>query len=116
MPQIEIEVVSYANSQFLLEVALEAEDSTTVDSMFLSEELARKAAIELAKDFKWVQISEWGEWNNHKGHPQSGWIAFWWTDACGYNGSPPEKSGNIGVPDGQITLRRYSTAKRPENK
>lgn len=86
MPQIEIEVVSYADSRFLVEAATDPEDSTTVDLMFLSEELARKASTELAKQFKWVQISEWGEWHNLNGNPQKGWIAFWWTNACGYHG------------------------------
>ena len=115
MPHVEIEPISYSQSRFWLEAATDPDDSTTVDLLFSNEELARKAAFDLIKEFEWIQISEWGEWHLKNGKTKKSWVAFWWTDACGYRGSPAEKSGDIGVPEGQHRIRHYIAAQRPDN-
>jgi len=112
MIEIEIEPVAYEKSTFCVEAATDEIADTTVQACFATESLARNAALALSKEFPWTQISEWGEWQTGN-HRTSGWIAFWWTPGCGYQGTPGH-GRDLGVPDGQVTPRSYSPLPRPE--
>lgn len=116
MTYIEVETISYTESRFWLEAATDPDEFTTADLLFSNEDLARKAALELAKSFSWVQISEWGEWHLKNGQAKTGWVAFWWTKSCGYRGEPAKKSGEIGVPEGKKTAMSYNYLNRPKGK